>query len=125
MPRRQSDSDTRKSASGKSSEERPLRLLHGPAWLTVLLVCAGSFLLIMLALSIANDRGFLAMWRIQREVVQLANDVRQIEVANEALLRDIERLRHDQVYIEKIAREELGLVRPEELVFEYVGPVDQ
>ena len=120
MPRRQSRSESREAASAAPAGERPLRLLSGPAWLTGLLVCAGSFLLIMLALSITNDRGYLAMWRVQSEVVQLVHDVRKIEAANHDLLRNIERLRHDQSYIEKIAREELGLVRPEELVFEYV-----
>ncbi|WP_143309785.1 septum formation initiator family protein [Candidatus Entotheonella palauensis] len=74
----------------------------------------------MLALAIANDRGFLAMWRMQSEVVQLVHDVRKIEAVNDELLLNIERLRHDKGYIEKLAREELGLVRPEELVFEYV-----
>lgn len=120
LSRRQSRSESHESASIGPSGERPLRLLSGPTWLTVFLVCAGSFLLLMLVLSIANDRGFLAMWRMQSEVVQLAHDVRKIEAVNDELLRHIERLRHDQVYIEKLAREELGLVRPEELVFEYV-----
>ncbi len=60
------------------------------------------------------------MWRVQSEVAQLVYEIRKIEAANDGLLHNIERLRHDQVYIEKIAREELGLVRPEELVFEYV-----
>lgn len=120
MPRRQSSSESRESSSANPSGERPLRLLMGSAWLTVLLVCAGSVLLVMLVLSIANDRGFLAMWRMQHEVVQLVHDVRKIEAANAELLHQIERLRHDKGYIEKIAREELGLVRPEELVFEYV-----
>ncbi len=121
MPRRQSSLKAHTAgASPSSSDERPLRLLSGPAWLTVLLVSAGSFLLIMLTLSIANDRGFLAMWRMQSEVSQLVHEVRRIEVANDELLHHIERLRHDQVYIEKLAREELGFVRSEELVFEYV-----
>jgi cell division protein FtsB len=74
----------------------------------------------MLTLSIANERGFLAMWRMQSEVAALDHEVRKIEATNDDLLRTIERLRHDKGYIEKIAREELGLVRPEELVFEYV-----
>jgi cell division protein FtsB len=120
VPRRQSSSEARRAASTDTSDERPLRLLSGPAWLTVLLVCTGGFLLIMLALWIVNDRGFLAMWRMQGEVVQLRQDVRKIEASNGELLRKIERLRHDEGYIENIAREELGLVRPKELVFEYV-----
>jgi cell division protein FtsB len=32
----------------------------------------------------------------------------------------VQRLRSDLGYIEKIAREELGLVRPGEIVFEFV-----
>ena len=121
MPRRQTRAAARKSAStDTASNERPLRLLNGPAWLTVLLICAGGFLLMMLVLSIASDRGFLAMWRMQGEVAQLAHEARKIEATNDELLRNIERLRHDEAYIEKIAREELGLVRPKELVFEYV-----
>ncbi|ETW99846.1 MAG: hypothetical protein ETSY1_13450 [Candidatus Entotheonella factor] len=119
MPRRQPSSESHEPASIDTTGG-PLRLLSGPAWLTVLLVCAGSFFLIMLALSIVNDRGFLAMWRMQSEVVHLVHDIRQIEGANGELLRTIERLRHDRNYIERLAREELGLVRPEELVFEYV-----
>ena len=120
MPRRSSRSEARETASPDKSDERPLRLMSSPAWLNVLLVCAGGFLLVMLALSIVNDRGFLVMWRMQGEVALLVHEVRGIEATNDKLLFNIERLRHDKSYIEKIAREELGLVRPNELVFEYV-----
>lgn len=120
MPRRSSNSEAYEDAPTVTSDERPLRLLSGSVWLNLLLVCAGSFLLVMLALSIVNDRGFLAMWRMQSEVAQLARDVRTIEASNRELLANIERLRHDQGYIERIAREELGFVRPNELVFEFV-----
>jgi len=39
------------------------------------------------------------------------------------MLRDrIYRLRHDDLYLEKIAREELGLVRPGEIIYRFVSP---
>lgn len=60
------------------------------------------------------------MWRMQGEVAELAREVRAIEASNRELLSNIDRLRHDKGYIERIAREELGLVRPNELVFEFV-----
>jgi len=60
------------------------------------------------------------MWPRKTEVAQLEREVRKIKANNDELLRQIERLRHDEAYIEKVAREELGLVRPKELVFEYV-----
>jgi cell division protein FtsB len=60
------------------------------------------------------------MWRVQRQVAQLAYEVRTIEQESRDLRHEIHRLRHDMEYLEKIAREELGLVRPGELVFEFV-----
>ena len=115
----------RKAASSSSQFEAPapdgpVRRLLSPAWLSLLLMGAGIFLVVMLALAIVNDRGFLAMWGMQRDVTQLAGVVRTIEQENQDLLRNIERLHSDMGYIEKIAREELGLVRPGELVFEFV-----
>ena len=38
---------------------------------------------------------------------------------NEALRERIYRLRHDDLYLEKIAREDLGLVRPEEIIYRF------
>jgi cell division protein FtsB len=117
----------RKAASSSSRSDMampnasgPVRRLLSPAWLSLLLMGAGIFLVVMLALAIVNERGFLAMWRMQRDVTQLASMVRSIEQENQDLWRNIERLHSDMGYIEKIAREELGLVRPGELVFEFV-----
>lgn len=85
-----------------------------------MLMGSGLFLVVMLGLAIGNEHGFLAMWRMQRSLAQLANNIRMIEQDNRHLGDDIQRLRHDMGYIEKIAREDLGLVRPGELVFEFV-----
>lgn len=97
-----------------------LRQILGHTWLAVILMGSGLFLVVMIGLAIGNAHGFLAMWRMQRSLVQLANDIRMIEQDNRHLGDDIQRLRHDMGYIEKIAREDLGLVRPGELVFEFV-----
>ncbi len=98
----------------------PVRRLPSSIGLSLLLMGAGIFLVLMLTLAIWNERGFLAMWRMQHDVTELATSVRVLEQENETLWRDIERLRNDMGYIEKIAREELGLVRLGELVFEFV-----
>jgi cell division protein FtsB len=60
------------------------------------------------------------MWRMQYVTAQLAQDVQKIESENRDLLREAQSLRSDTRAIERIAREELGLVRPGELVFELV-----
>ena len=94
--------------------------LLGQTRLSILLMASGLFFAVMLGLAIAGARGFLAMWRLQHEVGQLAQEVRAIEAESRRLRREVQRLHHDPHYIEKIAREELGLVRPGEVVFEFV-----
>ena len=70
--------------------------------------------------SIWGKHGLLEVWSRQRELVELAQEIDAIEHDNARLSQEIQRLRDDMGYIEKIAREELGLVRPGELVIEFV-----
>ena len=85
-----------------------------------LLLLSCLFLATMMGLTIWGDRGLLAMWRKQREVAGLVQEIEAIERENTRLGHEIQHLRKDMRYIETIAREELGLVQPDELVFEFV-----
>ena len=85
-----------------------------------LLLLSCLFLATMMGLTIWGDRGLLAMWRKQREVAGLVQEIEAIERENTRLGHKIQHLRKDMRYIETIAREELGLVQPDELVFEFV-----
>jgi cell division protein FtsB len=79
-----------------------------------------SVLLVLLALLTAfGERGVLHIWRLAEEKRKLdeANFVLQKE--NEGLREKIHRLRHDDLYLEKVAREELGLARPGEIVYRF------
>jgi cell division protein FtsB len=93
--------------------------------LAALLLLSGLFLVTMMVLAIWGDRGVLTMWHKQHEVVQLSYEIEAIEHENTRLEQEIQRLRSDTSYIEKIAREELGLVYPGELVFEFVEPGEE
>lgn len=44
-----------------------------------------------------------------------------LQKENEKLRERIHRLRHDNLYLEKTAREELGLVRPGEIVYRFAS----
>lgn len=89
----------------------------GLVWL---LFISSVLLLILLALAIAGEHGFVTMWHMQREVGRLAEEVHTIEGDNRGLQHEVWRLRHDMTYIEQLARQELGLVRPGELIFEFI-----
>lgn len=96
-----------------------LRQLLATPWLILVVMVSSLFLLAMMALTVWGDRGLLAMWRTQRDLDRLVREIEIIEQQNTVLVRDMQRLRTDRDYIEKIAREELGLVRPGEIMFEF------
>jgi cell division protein FtsB len=97
-----------------------LRLILANPRLGMLLLLSGFFLIAMMVLTVWGKHGLLEVWSRQRHLVELAQEIDAIERENVKLSREIQRLRDDMGYIEKIAREELGLVRPGELVVEFV-----
>jgi cell division protein FtsB len=67
--------------------------------------------------SLIDARGFRRYFRIQRQLAEAADRNRQLAKQNEALKREIEGLRSDPETWERAAREELGFIRPDEVVF--------
>ena len=93
--------------------------------LTALLLLSCLILVTLMGLTIWGEHGLLTMWRKQRDVAELAQDIEAIERENARLTHEIHHLRNDMAHIETIAREELGLVKSDELVFEFVDKKHQ
>jgi cell division protein FtsB len=81
---------------------------------------AGCFLLLAL-LAVAGDRGFLDAYEFSLHLERVEHQIRALEAENSGLRQQVIKLQHDPYEIEKLAREDLGLVRPDEIVFEIVG----
>ena len=64
-----------------------------------------------------GDMGIIEAVRQRRTAGRLRRDVVALRTANDALREEIEELKRDPFKIESIAREELGLSRPGELIF--------
>jgi cell division protein FtsB len=79
----------------------------------------GCFLLLSL-LAIAGERGFFEVYRFSRHLQHVESRIQALEVENERLRMQVTGLRSDPYQIEKLAREDLGLVRPDEIIFEIV-----
>ena len=79
----------------------------------------GAVVALVVLASLFGDRGVLALWRIRTEVESLHREVQTLEAENERLSRSVGDLRDDPAVIERIAREELGLVRPGERVLRF------
>lgn len=69
-----------------------------------------------------GERGIWHLWRLSREKRALDDRNFLLRRENDSLREKIERLRRDDAYLEKIAREELGLVRPGEIVYRFAPP---
>jgi len=79
----------------------------------------GCFLLLSL-LAMAGDRGFFEVYQFNRHLQHVESRIQALEVENERMRLQVTGLRSDPYQIEKLAREDLGLVRPDEIIFEIV-----
>ncbi len=86
------------------------------------------FCLLLLAgtatILVCNPRG-LSQWReLHREHQELVRKNQVLEQENRLVFQEITRLRTDPKAIEHLAREELGLVRDDELII-YLAPPEE
>lgn len=72
---------------------------------------------VLVALSAADARGFRRYLKLRRELAALEERNRTLEEQNEALRLEVSGLRADPAALERAAREELGFVKPGEIVF--------
>ena len=75
--------------------------------------------LLLLGFALFGDRGILRALQAGRQKAALQEELRQLEGANAELRREIESLRGDRRYLEAIARKELGMVKDDELVYQF------
>ncbi len=66
-----------------------------------------------------GDRGFIHLYRMEKERQAYLEKIRRLEDANKELLDEIERLRNDREYIESEARKALGLVKEDEVIYKF------
>lgn len=68
-----------------------------------------------------GERGLLHLWRLWGEQKKLDEANFLLQKENEILRERIYRLRNDDLYLEKIAREDLSLVRPGEIIYRFTS----
>lgn len=76
----------------------------------------GLAVLAMVVHDVFGTHGFLAMRRTQSEIKKVQANLEQLNKENEALEQEVRDLKSDPRLIEKIARDELGLARPGEVI---------
>ncbi len=84
---------------------------------TYFLLASGVLLFIFLGIALFGEHGIIDTLRIYREVKILEGRIEKIQDENKQLEEEIARLKNDKKYIEKIARENLGMVGKNEIIY--------
>jgi len=76
----------------------------------------GLLVLVLVVHDIFGTHGFLAMRRTEKEIQKVQADLDQLNKENLQLEEEVRELKTDPRKIEKIARDELGLAKPGEVI---------
>jgi len=78
-----------------------------------------ALLVALLGILVFGDKGLLRLLQLERQLSQLQGELKRGEETNETLRLEIESLRNDPKTIEGIARKELGMVKKDEIVYQF------
>jgi len=86
------------------------------------LLGGGLVAVLVLALALYGGTSFLRVVQMKGEIATLEREVAALRVQSEKLTVAVERLRNDPAYVEKLAREDLGLAREGETILKFRSP---
>jgi len=73
----------------------------------------------MVFFTLFGGRGLLQIYHLKEERDRIHLSNARLRDENEKLLQQVQRLRHNKEEVEKIAREELGLVKKGEIIYQF------
>lgn len=89
--------------------------------LTIALVCmCGLFVLIVF-----GKNGLVELIRLKSTRQSIIEKNESLVQENMQLYRTIDRLQNDLSYVENVARQELGMIRSDELIFKFKSAADK
>lgn len=83
-----------------------------------ILLVAG-FLVLVVSVTILGNGGIFHIYRLYQEEKQIEVDNQKLKDKNARLRKEVEALTSDLAYIERIARQELGMVKEGDAVYQF------
>jgi cell division protein FtsL len=80
------------------------------------------FVVVLVVHDIFGPHGYLVMRRKQQEIQKVNEQIDKLNKENTALEQNVKDLKTDPQTIRKIAREELGLAKPDEIIIKLPAP---
>lgn len=79
----------------------------------------GGLILVLVVVTLIGERGAIHLWRLYGEKIRIDEENYRLQKENETLRQRVLKIRHDDHYLEKLAREELNMVRPGEVIYRF------
>jgi cell division protein FtsB len=87
------------------------------------LIVAGILLAIYFIVTrVMGEMGLVKYYRMKTQYYALTEEIAKLKQDNVRLRKDVDSLKNDPAYIERVARDKLGLARPGEIVYYYGQP---
>lgn len=80
---------------------------------------AAVAVILFILVAVFGERGIVRELQYRRQKDALAAELRTVEEENRRLRQEIEALRSNGRYVEAIARKELGMVKPDEIIYQF------
>jgi cell division protein FtsB len=74
---------------------------------------------------IVGEMGIVKYYRMKAQERSLRAEIDHLKQDNVRLLQEVRALKYDSAYLERLARDKIGLVRPDEVVYYYGDPVSR
>ena len=87
--------------------------------------CALLFLGLIVSWLGFGERGFIHLYRMEKERQTHLEKIHKLESENKRLLGEIKRLQSDKEHIESTARRELGVIKKNETLYRLIPEKDQ
>jgi cell division protein FtsL len=75
---------------------------------------------LLVIISLVGNQGFIPLYKNHSHMKQLSIQIKKSQATIDSLQNEIKRLKNDTSYIEKIAREKLGMAKKNEKVYKFV-----
>jgi cell division protein FtsB len=82
------------------------------------LIPAGC-LAFILFFTVFGERGLLRIYEMRQEKTRINGKVSELKSENDKLRTEIAALHNDRYHLERIARKDLGLVKPNEIIYQF------
>ena len=83
------------------------------------LVFVALLAILILVLSMGGNRSLVKIYQMGKAKAEQHREIARLRQVNRDLAREIQSFGHDPARVEAIAREELGLVKPGEVVYQF------